>query len=145
MPANLLINPDGANFQAQAVLAMVRREIGEGLEETYDAQKDWQADYYVGRFENGREQGYAVSLVDRRPSLEGTRQINVVFYEGRSSDNIGLIVFERYCATRTLRIEDIPEDYWAEHTQYFGYGKVTEAALAVVAALKTFWNEGKPL
>lgn len=76
---------DGANWQAQAVLAAVRGNIYNLLSDTYDT------DYYyryhakveVGRYENCREQGYVFTL------YYDDRQVkHYAVYEHRNSDKL---------------------------------------------------------
>jgi len=59
---------DGANYQAQAVLAYINTEI---------------EDVKISRWENCREQGYVLSLRNR-----STSQLNICFFEHRNSDDI---------------------------------------------------------
>ena len=53
---------DGANWQAQAVLAYVRAYSSWALDGTWDDEaKKYMATLDVGRFENCREQGYILN------------------------------------------------------------------------------------
>ena len=55
---------DGANWQAQAVLAAVRYFSDMTLDASYDKEKKKnRAKIVVGRYENCREQGYVLTLL----------------------------------------------------------------------------------
>lgn len=70
---------DGAGYQARAVLMHLQ---GRGPIE----HKTYTAIINVGRWENGREQGYVVMLTDKKG-----QQLNIAFFEGRNSDSINAI------------------------------------------------------
>lgn len=79
---------DGANWQAQAVLAAVRGNIYDLLSDTYD--NDYYYRYHakveVGRYENCREQGYVFTL------YYDDRQVkHYAVYEHRNSDQICIL------------------------------------------------------
>src|SRR4051812_35854363 len=82
-------NPDGAGFQAQAVLAYLRYFIGSGIEESWNAKwNQYEAEPRVVRLDNCREQGYIVWLRSR----DSKHQINIAFYEHRNNDLICAVV-----------------------------------------------------
>lgn len=134
---DLCQNPDGANFQAQAVLALLRYNIGDGIEASWDdAHKRYMAEPRVVRYDNCREQGYVVYLRSR----DYQHQINVAFYEHRNSDSICAVV----SAERTLnapRLGDMTKamgDKW-DVAHSVGVGRVAEMAEWVARQLLDFW------
>jgi len=113
---------DGANWQAQAVLAFIR-----GNEEDilywggFDTEHGKNA-IHVGRFENGREQGYVFSLiVDYINCLK-----NVVIYEHRNSDALCIKFFDGNF-TDTPTIKDIPLKDKRDYDKSFNCGEAKEA------------------
>lgn len=77
-------NDDGANCQAQAVLAYIRYAQS-GIEPSWNADaKDYDARPQVYRWHNCREQGYVICM--RGKGRHG--QINIAFFEHRNSDEI---------------------------------------------------------
>ena len=76
---------DGANYQARAVLMFLQGNSS--IEESWcDKRKNYKETIKVARWENCREQGYVVSLLDKNRD-----QINIAFYEHRNSDSIHAI------------------------------------------------------
>lgn len=112
---------DGANWQAQAVLAFIRGNECDildrgGYETNYHNHID------VGRYENCREQGYIFTLVvDDFECLK-----HVAVYEHRNSDSICLKFFDGYF-TNTPTINDIPMKDKYDYDKSFNYGDVKEA------------------
>ena len=81
---------DGANAQAQAVLAYLRAK--DGIEASWDeVTKRYLADPKVARWHNCREQGYVVSLHGK----DYRRQLNIAFFEHRNSDEICAVAWEQ--------------------------------------------------
>lgn len=78
---------DGANWQAQAVLAYLRSHNNWILDVSYDVNcKDFLAELEVGRFENCREQGYVFTIC-----FKGNAK-NYTVYEHRNSDCLCVMV-----------------------------------------------------
>ena len=71
---------DGANYKAQAILAILRGNI-EYIKEGATNRNDVQI--FVGRFENCREQGYVFSLYYNWHFIK-----HYAVYEHRNSDKI---------------------------------------------------------
>jgi hypothetical protein len=85
---------DGANRNAQAVLAILQGLLCDGIEESWnDEFKRYDADIKVARWENCREQGYVISLT--APRWDGS-QLNIAFFEHRNSDNICAIKWHQF-------------------------------------------------
>lgn len=141
MSANLINNPDGANFQAQAVLAYVRYLIGDGIDESWDDKlKHYRAEPKVARWENCREQGYIIYL----RSKDYKDQINIAFFEHRNSDNICAVKWNQ-CSINSLTIDNadfggVYRDKW-EVSEEFSYGQAFEMARWIVDELIEFWNK----
>jgi hypothetical protein len=134
---DLVQNPDGAGFQAQAVLAYVRYHIGSGIEKSWDKTNHrYAAEPKVTRYDNGREQGYIVWLRSR----DYTKQINIAFYEHRNSDSICAVVSNNRTFNAPV-LSDITEVMKDKHdtTKSFGFGKAADLAEWIVERLNKFW------
>lgn len=132
-------NADGANYQAQAVLAMVRYGLGDGIESSWDSDlKRYRAEPEVARFDNCREQGYVIYMRDRAFK----EQINIAFYEHRNSDQIYVqINNERTLNAPTCeQITKRMVDKWSCAHQV-SVGEIEKAADFIVKALAEFWNK----
>lgn len=142
MSAKLIQNPDGANFQARAVLEMVRCIIGGGIEASWnDDRKCYDAEPNFTRFDNCREQGYVIYL----SSKDYSKQINIAFYEHRNSDRIYIQVNDKHTFNAPV-LDDITEsmsDKW-DCAFSAGWGKVSEAAKFIVDKLDEFWDANSP-
>ena len=75
---------DGANYQAQAVLALMRPRMRSIVD---DYHKDCKVDVEVGRFENCREQGYVFTLYANYEQIG-----HYAVYEHRNSDNLIVLI-----------------------------------------------------
>lgn len=137
MSAKLLQNPDGANFQARAVLEMVRHHLGSGIEDSWDDdQKRYLAEPMFCRLDNCREQGYVVFL--RSPDL--AKQINISFYEHRNTDRI-------YVQVNDVRTFNAPSQQEAMGHMGDKYasaftapcGEIDKVADFIADALRQFW------
>lgn len=80
---------DGANWQAQAVLAFMRAAKDNAINKTWDEERRcYDARVGVGRYENCREQGYIFSVSYKN------EQRNYCVYEHRNSDQLCVVVFD---------------------------------------------------
>lgn len=85
----LFHNHDGANFQAQCVLAILNSRH---IEKSWNPTKEvYEAQPSVGRWENCREQGYVISF---RVGFRSP-QMNIAFFEHRYSDFICAVEWEQ--------------------------------------------------
>ena len=127
-------NNDGANWQAQAVLAYLRTYAHEFIEETYDNERGcYDATISVGRFENCREQGYIVSV-----RYKG-QQRNYAFYEHRNFDTICVVKFDQQ-TNDTPTLEDVcdkMEDKY-DYTISFKCGQILECGEWIGGDIKDF-------
>lgn len=142
----LFQNPDGAEPQAQAVLAYIRMR-GSGIESSWNpATHRYDAEPFIGRWYNGREDGYVISL--RLPGVD-TRQINIAFFEHRNSDRICALIF--YAITKYREpptIESIPLSHRWLNDKYavdlsFGVGDAIGMANAICERLEQEWRGAK--
>jgi hypothetical protein len=137
--ANLFQNPDGANYQARAVLAYLSRP--DGIETSWsDELKRYLAEPQVNRWHNCREQGYLVSL----RSYDLRRQLNIAFFEHRNSDGICAIKWEQVSINPitidSAEFKGVYADKWdTSHDE--SYGKPAEMADWIFEELTKFWNE----
>ena len=125
---------DGANWQAQAVLACVRYGVKSYL---YPNGED-EPIVVVGRYENGREQGYVFTLTlnQCKPMM------SYCVYEHRNSDSICVQMFHSYCGD-TPGVDTIfrgKRDKW-DVDKTFGCGKVDECATFIYEDMHKRWKE----
>jgi hypothetical protein len=137
---NLFINPDGANYQAQAVLAYLRRHGG--LSSSWnEEQMRYIAEPEVNRWHNCREQGYVITLRSRKYS----RKLHIAFYEHRNSDSIHAVKFEASLINPPT-IKDIPKEHPFYESKYatdhsVNVGKADEMADWIYEELNKWWQE----
>ena len=94
-------NDDGANKQAQGVLAILQYIMGSGIEDSWDKKwKRYRADVWLARWENCREQGYVVSL-----SAENMNTLHIAWFEHRNSDSIHAIKWHQKCLINSPTID----------------------------------------
>lgn len=136
---NLFQNEDGANHQAKAVRAYLA--VHDGISESWsDEHKRCMAEPTLSRWENCREQGYVICLRGQPgPKL---RQINIVFYEHRNSDDICALVFEQWTINAPT-IDTLPpgvfkDKYQVSHTE--PYGNAMQMADWIYEQLVDFWK-----
>lgn len=131
---------DGANHQAQAVLAFLKYR-GD-IESSWNKEsKRYDAEVQVSRWENCREQGYVVML---KAKFGKVRQLNVAFFEHRNSDNICAIKWEQW-TTNAPTIDTAKfggkvynDKYDVSHD--VGPGKADEMAQWIHDELTKFWD-----
>jgi hypothetical protein len=125
---------DGANWQAQAVLACVRHYT----ESCFDSDEEDKAVVLVGRYENCREQGYIITLTRNRcQSL-----MSYCVYEHRNSDSICVQMFHANFMNAPS-IDDVfygKRDKW-DIDKRFDCGNIYDCALFIVKDMATRWEE----
>ena len=130
---------DGASFQAKAVLAYICDIIGEGLENTFNGDKNtYDAIPVVARWSNGREQGYVISLENYHE-----KQINIAFFEHRNSDNICAVEWEQIIYNSpTIDNADFGDKYQDKSnvSKTVEYGEDIKMAEWIVEILTKFWE-----
>lgn len=130
---------DGANYQAQAVLAFLRR--GADIESSYNQEKSrYEAEPKVARWENCREQGYVISL----RSKNYQRQLNIIFFEHRNSDSICAVKWEQTTLNSpTIDTAEFGDVYKDKYDTSFsvGYGEILKMANWIREELENFWKE----
>ena len=140
-------NDDGANWQAQCVLAYLRSHYEIALEETYNSdRRDYDARLKVGRYENCREQGYVFSLC-----YEGNQR-NYAVYEHRNSDNICVLISNQV-TINTPSVDIMWADKGENATKYdydksFGYAEIFKCCNWIVHDMSqtiSKWIEEKNL
>lgn len=126
---------DGANWQAQAVLAYLRVTKNNAIGNTWDDEcKSYLADVFVGRYENCREQGYIFSV------RYNGRQRNYAVYEHRNSDDLCVVVFDAI-STSTPAAElvwDAMGDSKWNYTKAFGCGEIVSCGDYILDDMKDF-------
>lgn len=130
----LFQNPDGASPQARAVLAYLSRHE--------NISGSWSKDLFryiaeptVARWHNGHEQGYVVSM----RSGSGDRQINVAFFENRSSNIFAMLWEELTVSGNPPELSS--KEHRHEIAHYEGFGKARDMADWIYGRLAAFWAE----
>lgn len=133
---------DGANCNVQAVLCLLKHKIGSGIEESWnDEYKTYEADIQVARWENYREQGYIVYLINKNND-----QLNIAFFEHRNSDNLCAVKWIQN-SINSLTIENadfknkVYRDKW-DVSVSFKYNQAYELAEWLFNELTKHWKEG---
>lgn len=126
---------DGANYQAQAILTLLR---GMMYEVTSIKVNDTSKVYLeVGRYENCREQGYVVALC-----CEYTPLVYYCFFEHRNSDDICVIKFKDN-SINTPSVDTIWKDKKDKYDvdMSFGCNEVVNATEWIIDDMKCELNE----
>jgi hypothetical protein len=130
---------DGANWQAQAVLAYLRSMYSWVVNGTYNDELRFnEAEFMVGRYENCREQGYVLSL---RYIGE---QRNYAVYEHRNSDSLIVLVFDGITINTPYGEEvwgNMKDKY--DYTKAFSCGQIVECGDYIIEDAQKFINELK--
>ena len=131
---------DGANWQAQAVLAYLRSMYSWVVNKTYNKEGNYnEAEFMVGRYENCREQGYVFSLRYKN------EQRNYAIYEHRNSDNLIVVIFD-LLSINTPCGEDVwgnMEDKY-DYPKAFSCGQIVECGDYIIEDAQNFIQSLKP-
>jgi hypothetical protein len=123
---------DGADHQARAVL-MALQGIGD-IESSWDNEfKRYTAELNVARWENGREQGYVISLLRYKKAPPSSDQLNIAFFEHRNSDSIHAVKWLQH----TFNSPTIDTSFQV------GPGEYEKMANWIFEQFEEFWEEGK--
>lgn len=131
---------DGANWQAQGVLAYLRYHLDtKSIVSKLTDTKDWKKYDFpiveVGRFENCREQGYVLMV-----TFKGKRR-NYAFFEHRNSDELVVFISNKL-TINTPSIEDIYGDRGKyDHDMCFERGQIVECAEDIMMNVESFLAE----
>lgn len=109
---------DGAKWQEQVILMILKGRILEVIDNTYDnTLRAYKASIEVGRYENCREQGYVFTL-----KYDYNQIAHYCVFEHRNSDSICVIKFKGHCFN-TPTIEEIwkGKDSKYDFTKSFKY------------------------
>lgn len=130
---------DGANYQARATLMFLQRNAN--IEESWNAEyKIYEAEIKVGRWENCREQGYVVSLRNKK-----REQLNIAFFEHRNSDSICAIKWQQESLnTLTINNAKFGDVYKDKYDTSYSVecGKAYEMSEWIIGQLTEHWIEG---
>jgi len=128
---------DGANYQAQAVLAYLK-SYGEIEKSWNDDLLEYAAKPKIAKWENCREQGYVVYM----RSKNFLKQINIAWFEHRNSDNICAIEWQQVSLNSltidTAKFGDVYKDKW-DVSKTVGYGECVKMADWIYNELIAFW------
>jgi hypothetical protein len=134
---------DGANRQAQGVLAMFQYLLCDGIEDSWnDDFKCYDAKIEVARWENCREQGYVLSL---RAPRWGSNQLNIAFFEHRNTDGICAIKWHQNTLNSpTIDTAEFGDECYSNKydTSYdVGYGEAYKMAKWIHQEFVHHWRE----
>lgn len=103
---------DGADWQSQMVLAYVRAHANQAVEKSYDENiGEYGINIRVGRYENGREQGYVFTI--DTISYGKYLQKNYAVYEHRNSDTLCVLISTKRTFVNTPSVDDM----WADKSE----------------------------
>ena len=126
---------DGANYQARSILMFLQSTR---IEESWnDETERYDAETKVARWENGREQGYIISLVNKK-----RKQLNIAFFEHRNCDDIYAIKWEQNSInTLTIDNAEFGDVYRSKYDKSYSvdYGKVCKMAKWINKQLLNHW------
>lgn len=132
---------DGAGYQARAVLAFIQ---GQGnIELSWNKEfKCYDAQFQIGRWENGREQGYVISLRN-----EDRDQLNIAFFEHRNSDSIHALKWKQL-SINSLNIDTAKFQNNYMNDKYdtnfrVDYGEISEMAEWIHECFVDHWLKGR--
>ena len=129
---------DGANWQAQSVLAYLRVTKDNAIDKTWNlAFRKYDASVEVGRYENCREQGYIFSV-----QYKG-EQRNYCVYEHRNSDELCVVVFDGVTIntpTNDMVFKAMGDSKW-NYTKAFPCGQIMECGDYILDDIKK-WIDG---
>ena len=132
---------DGANWQAQCVLAYLRR-MGNSIVEdlTWDKEnRRSEGTLNVGRCENYREQGYVFTIT------YGVKQlVHFWVYEHRNSDDLCVVEFEGHFLN-TPTINDIPMKDKYDTTKEFSCGDIVDCGNWIIERIEYYINREKSM
>lgn len=131
---------DGANWQAQAILAYLKSHINCAIQKSWNPlYRSYDVDILVGRYENGREQGYVVSVLYQYIKAQKT----FAFYEHRNSDNIYVLHTDELVGFDTPSKEIVYDKYkdkW-DCDKSFKFGEIVECGDYILDEIENFVNE----
>lgn len=128
---------DGANRNAQAVLALLQYCLGDGIESSYKDGR-YQAEIEIARWSNGREQGYIAYLRNDAGST-----LNIAWYEHRNSDDICSLAWEQTPHPNPITINTIRPDVFVskdDYTHSVSYDQAYEMARWIYGQFVQHWN-----
>lgn len=141
--SNLFISPDNVNWQAQGVLAALRRH--EGLQVSYSKKEHrYLAQPEVNPWFNGRERGYVASM----RSMDFVSGFHIAFFEHRNSDEICAVAFEGSFMNPPT-IDDIPKSHpfyeskW-DYDYGVSYGEFVEMSDWIIDKMSAWWSNKHP-
>lgn len=134
---------DGACDLSKAALAYLQWQIGDGIEESWSNEfSRYLAEPRIARWENCREQGYVIVL----RSYHYKKQLNIIFFEHRNSDNICAVEWEQLTInTPTIETAEFGNIYKDKYdvSHRVSYNQAYEMAEWIYNRLVDFWAETK--
>lgn len=132
---------DGADWQAQCVLAYLRSCYSYILDRTFDKEKHrLTGTIEVGRYENYREQGYVFTISYM------SKYRSYAVYEHRNSDNLCVLIADGLCTLNTPNVDEMWSKKPEGSTKYdvdasFNCGSIVDCGEWVVEDMRAFIND----
>ena len=120
---------DGANWQAQCVLAYLRATKNIVTDKTWNRKnKCYDSEICVGRYENTREQGYIFSIKYM------CNQRNYCVYEHRNSDELCVVVFDAltFNTPKAEAVFNAMDGNKYNYTKAFPCGKIIDCGVYIL-------------
>ena len=132
---------DGANWQAQCVLAYLRYMGNLKVQDlTWNEEKErYEGELRVGRCENCREQGYVFTIIYGVKEL-----VHFWVYEHRNSDDLCVVEFEGFFIN-TPTINDIPMKDKYDTTKEFSCGDIVDCGNWIIERIEYYINREKSM
>lgn len=133
---------DGANWQAQAVLAYLRSHYENVVEGSWNEDYHYYTAHFdVGRYENCREQGYIFSL------RYWNGQRNYAVYEHRNSDNLCVVVFDEMTINtpEAKMVWNAMGDDKYNVTKKFSFGEIVDCGDYIIEDAQNFISTMKDI
>lgn len=132
---------DGANWQAQCVLAYLRSMGNSRVQDlTWNEEKErYEGELRVGRCENCREQGYVFTIIYGVEEL-----VHFWVYEHRNSDDLCVVEFEGFFIN-TPTINDIPMKDKYDTTKEFSCGDIVDCGNWIIERIEYYINREKSM
>ena len=125
---------DGASPETRATLMLIQENAN--IQESWNAKlQQYDAKIKVSRWENGREQGYILSLRDRQQ-----KQLNIIIFQHRNSGELSATKWEQQ-SLNALNIMNAVFDNEINH--YVDDGEFIEMAYWVMKQFKEHWRQGQ--
>lgn len=143
MVAKLMKNDGEKSIASIVIIAQLFAQLNQKIDFSWDGEaKDYSIKIWYDDWDNGREMGYVVWVV----SPSGKRQLNIAFFEHRSSDNTNVWVYETEPSRfgQSPSPKDITDEWYfeAEGIHSFEFGDWDSPVAFIWDSIINFWTAG---